>query len=131
MWVDLIEPYIVRDKDGKETDFKCLTMTDPASSWFEVVELPVNTDVVVPIDINGCKGIKTHNNIKLPYFDKSSAMISNLVNKAWFSHYPHCQDIIYNNGSEFKLHFKALCESFEIKHKRTSIKNPQANAILE
>ena len=29
------------------------------------------------------------------------------------------------------LHFKALCESFGIKRKPTSVKNPTANAILE
>ena len=58
-------------------------------------------------------------------------MISKLVNKTWFSHYPCCQYIIYDNGSEFKLHFKALCESYRINCKSTSVKNPQANAILE
>jgi hypothetical protein len=39
--------------------------------------------------------------------------------------------MIYNNGSEFKLHFRNLCKTYGIKHKPTSIKNPQANAILE
>ena len=58
-------------------------------------------------------------------------MISHLVNKTWFSHYPCCQYIIYDNGSEFKLHFEALCESYGIKRKPTSVKNPQVNAILE
>ena len=66
-----------------------------------------------------------------PYFDKSSAQISNLVYKTWFSRYPHCQYIIYNHGSEFKLHFESLCHTYRIKHKPTSVKNPQANAILE
>jgi hypothetical protein len=37
----------------------------------------------------------------------------------------------YNNGSEFKLHFHALCKIYGVKRKPTSIKNPQANAILE
>ena len=32
---------------------------------------------------------------------------------------------------EFKLHSEALCESFGIKCKPTSVNNPQANAILE
>ncbi len=58
-------------------------------------------------------------------------MISTLVDKTWFSRYPHCQHIIYDNGSEFKLHFEALCGSYSIKHKPTSVKNPQANAILK
>jgi hypothetical protein len=39
--------------------------------------------------------------------------------------------MIYNNGSEFKLHFRDLCNTYGIKRKSTSIKNPQANAILE
>jgi hypothetical protein len=39
--------------------------------------------------------------------------------------------MIYNNGSEFKPHFCALCKTYGVKHKPTSIKNPQVNAILE
>jgi hypothetical protein len=39
--------------------------------------------------------------------------------------------MIYNNGKEFKLHFRDLCKTYGIKRKPTSIKNPQANAILE
>jgi hypothetical protein len=39
--------------------------------------------------------------------------------------------MIYNNGSEFQLHFCALGETYGIKHKPTSIKNPTVNAILE
>ena len=129
--MNLIGPFTLKGKDGTVIDFMCLTMIDPASSWFEIVELPVTTDEVIPMDTKGRKGTKTHNNTKLPYFDKSSTMISHLVNKTWFSHYPRCQYIIYDNGSEFKLHFETLCESYGIKCKPTSIKNPQANAILE
>jgi len=33
--------------------------------------------------------------------------------------------------SIFKLHFCAICDSYGIKRKPTSAKNPQANAILE
>ncbi len=39
--------------------------------------------------------------------------------------------IIYNNGSEFKLHFETLCDSYGIKRKPTMIKNAHANAICE
>ena len=66
---------------GQKLTFMCLTMIDPASSWFEMVELPVITEAVFPMDTQGQKGTKTHKNINLPYFDKSSAMISTLVNK--------------------------------------------------
>ena len=104
--MDLIGPYTPRGKDGTDIDFMCLTMIDPASSCFEIVELPVTTDAVVPLDKKGPKGTKTYNNTKLPYFDKSSTMISNLVNKTWFSHYPHCQYIIFDNGSKLNFTLK-------------------------
>ena len=51
--VDLIGPYTLRGKDGTEIDFMCLTMINPASSWFEIVELLVTTDAVTPIDSKG------------------------------------------------------------------------------
>ena len=122
--MDLIGPHTLKGKDGTDIDFMCLTMIDPASSWSEIVEL-VTTDVIIPIDTKGQKGIKIHNNTKLPYFYKSSAMISNLVNKTWFSRYPCCQYRIYDNGSEFKLLLEALCESFGIKRKPTSARTPK------
>jgi hypothetical protein len=38
---------------------------------------------------------------------------------------------MYNNGSEFKLHFEYLCESYGILRKPNTVKSAQANAILE
>ena len=64
-------------------------------------------------------------------FDKTSERIARLVNKTWLSRYPRCCYIIYNNGSEFKLNFEYLSETYGIKRKPTTVKNPQANAILE
>ena len=123
--VDLVGPCTLRGKDGSEIDFMCLTMMDACTAWFEVVELPQ----VAEANTKRSKSQKT--TLSDSYFDKSSAMISQLVYKTWFSRYPRCQNIIYDNGSEFKLHFEALCDSFGIKRKPTSVKNPQANAILE
>jgi hypothetical protein len=64
-------------------------------------------------------------------FDNTYERIAWLVNKSWLSRYPRCCYIIYNNGSEFKLKFKYLCITYGIKRKPTTVKNPQANAILE
>jgi hypothetical protein len=127
--VKLIGPYMLHGKDGTEIDFMCLTMIDPASSWFEIVELPVVE--LSPTSQSKIKAKKPHDKTKEAYFDKSLSMISTLVNRIWFSRYPCCQHIIYDNGSEFKLHFEALCDSYGIKFMPTSVKNPQANAILE
>jgi hypothetical protein len=47
--VDLIGPYTLKDIDDSSIDFMCLTMIDPATSWFEVVELPtVAQEMTVP-----------------------------------------------------------------------------------
>ncbi len=37
--VDLIGLYTLKDKEGSSIDFMCLTMIDPATSWFEIVEI--------------------------------------------------------------------------------------------
>ena len=46
--VNLIGPYTLKGKDGTEIDIMCLTMIDPASSWFEIVELSAITEVIIP-----------------------------------------------------------------------------------
>ncbi len=75
----------------------------------------------------------TNKNTKEVYmtFDKSSAQISNLVYKTWFRRYPRWCYLIYDDGSKFKLHFRAPCDLYGIKRKPTSVKNPRAKAILE
>jgi hypothetical protein len=137
--VDLIGPYTLKGKDGTVIDFMCVTMIDPATSWFEIVELPVSQLVELDAPSVDRKGKKKGNRAtrdkddkpKEAYFDKSSATVGSLVNRCWFCRYPRCRNIIYDNGSEFKLHFETLCDSYGLKRKPTSIKNPQANAILE
>jgi hypothetical protein len=46
--VDLKRSYTLKGKDGTEIDFMCMTMIDPASSWFEIIKLLVTTDAVIP-----------------------------------------------------------------------------------
>ncbi len=123
--VDLIGPYTSKGKDGTVIDFMALTMIDPATSWFKIVELPL-LHRVKSITVNG-----KESSIIEDIFDKTSECITQLVNKTWLSRYLRCRYIIYNNGSEFKLHFEYLCETYGIQHKPTMIKNPQANGILE
>jgi hypothetical protein len=58
----------------------CLTMTDPAMSWFEIVELPTVTKVTVLIMGKG-KKVTCNDYTKETdtTFDKSPGQISNLV----------------------------------------------------
>jgi hypothetical protein len=97
------------------------------------VELPTvaQKTTVPPVGEGKKVTFDKNTTVAKPYFDKISAQISNVVYKTWFSRYPRCQYLIYDNGSKFKLYFRSLCDTYGVKRKPTSVKNPQANAILE
>jgi hypothetical protein len=102
-----------------------LTMIDPTSSWFEIAELPV-IEGLRQQTVNGKELL-----IADEIFDKTSKRIAKLVNKTWLCRCPLCRNLIYDNESEFKLHFKYLCDSYGITRKPTTFKNPRAKGILE
>jgi hypothetical protein len=123
--VHLIGPYTLKGKDGTIMDFMALTMINPATSWFMIVELPLVRRLKT-IAVDG-----KESSIVEEIFDKTSEHIAWLINETWLSGYPKCHYIIYDNGSEFKLNFEYLCVTYGIKRKPTMIKNPQVNAIFE
>ena len=89
--MDLIGPYRIKAKDGTILDFMCLTMIDPATGWFEIIELP-NTDVTY---------VKQGEEITKVIIDKSSAIVSRLFNKCWLSCYP-------------RAHYRQCCMGIKI-----------------
>jgi hypothetical protein len=90
--VDLIGPYTLKGKGGSSIDFMCLIMINPATSWFEIVELPTAAQETPVPPAGKSKKVTFDQNAKVaePFFDKSSAQISSLVYKTWFSRYPRC-----------------------------------------
>ena len=82
-----------------------MTMIDPTTGWFEIAQVPSN--------------------------DLGSARISQLFNNTWLARYPRPTKVVYDNGSEFKAHFKQLILDYGIKPAPTTAKNPQANAVVE
>ena len=94
--VDCIGPYTVKANDGTKLDFMCLTMIDPATSWFEIVELP-NSDITYE---------KNGQEITKVIIDKTLTCIARLFNKHWLSRYPRARSAIHDNVSKFKLFFK-------------------------
>ena len=74
--VDLVGPYTLKGKDGSSIDFMALTMINPASSWFEIVELPTIYRLITKKE-NSKERI-----IEEEIFDKSSDRIFWLVNKS-------------------------------------------------
>ena len=90
----------------------CHTMIDPATGWFKMVELLV-------IEIFKTYGDDVRAS---EAFDKTSLQIAKLINKSLFSIYPCPRYVIYNNGSEFKLHFHSLCQSYDLKRNPTTLR---------
>ncbi len=80
--VNLVGPYTLKGKDDSEIDFMALTMIDPTSSWFEIVELPLVTWLTTMSVTSKAKVSKEL------IFDKSSNQLARLANKIWLCRYP-------------------------------------------
>ena len=126
---DLVGPYSVTTQqyqpDGSQKEvtlqLTCMTMLDPATGWFEIVEVP-SYIVEELVDKKLTKD---------SIIDKSSARISRLFEQTWLSRYPRPKRVIFDNGSEFKKDFVPLLKDMAIKPKVTTIKNPQSNSPIE
>jgi exonuclease VII small subunit len=105
MCIDLIGPYKIRRKGQKDLICKCVTMIDPATGWFEIHQ----------------------------YDNKESITIANIAEQEWFSRYPWPTQVTYDRGSEFigKEFQKMIKEEYGVKCKPITVRNPQANAIVE
>jgi Integrase zinc binding domain len=99
--VDLIGPYTVCNKKGTQS-LHAMTMFDPATSWFEVVEIP----------------------------NKRAITCANLEENTWLCRYPRPTQCIFDNGSEFLgAEFANTLDIYGIKRVPTTIKNPAANMV--
>ena len=88
----------------KRVKIWALTIIDEASVWLEII----------------------------PITNKLSKNIALLFDSKWFCRYPRPTYCIYDNGKEFiGNEFNELLDSYGIKKKPTTGKNPQANAVHE
>jgi cleavage and polyadenylation specificity factor subunit 1 len=103
--VDLIGPYTIRRKGSKDLICRCVTMIDPATGWFEIQQ----------------------------YDDKQSITVANIIEQEWFSRYPWPTQVTFDRGSEFigQDFQKMIKEDYGVKAKPITVRNPQANAIVE
>jgi hypothetical protein len=60
--VDLIGPYTIKGKDTTVIDFMCVTMIDPATSSFEIADLPISqpSELDIPTGTKGHKDKDKH-----------------------------------------------------------------------
>jgi hypothetical protein len=105
--IDLIGPYVITvDMNGnkKEIILHCLTMIDPATGWFEIVEIP----------------------------NKRADYVSNILQQTWLVRYPWPTKVICDRGSEFMAETKDMLENeYGIKQQVITTRNPQANSMVE
>ena len=89
---------------NKELILHCVTMIDPATSWFEIKEIP----------------------------QKRADVIANIVEQTWLTRYPWPTQIIMDRGTEFMAEFSDMIQNeYGIKKKLISTRNPQANSVIE
>jgi hypothetical protein len=100
--VDLVSLFTILTP-SKTHYLLALTMIDPATGGFEIVEAT----------------------------NKSATNTHGLLHSNWLTWYPGPQFIVFFNGGKFKQEFKQICENHVIKAKPTKRHKTQRNAILE
>jgi hypothetical protein len=99
--IDLIGPY---SQTGTNDGYYAITMIEPVIRWIEI-----------------------H-----PIKPKTSLNVAQTFDDNWLCRYPRPLFCVFDNGKEFMgQEFQEMLESYGITPKPTTIKNPQANAILE
>jgi hypothetical protein len=66
--VDLVCPYTIKGKDGSRIDFMCITMINPATSWFKIVELTTATKKMTVPTLSKGKKLTFAENTKVADF---------------------------------------------------------------
>ena len=103
--VDLIGPYTINRKGKPKLICRCVTMIDPTTGWFEIHQ----------------------------YDDKRAITVANIVEEQWLSRYPWPTQVTHDRGSEFigDDFQRMLRDDYGIRAKPITVRNPQANAIVE
>ena len=64
--------------------------------------------------------------------NKETLTVARALDRAWFSRYPRPVECVHDNGREFVgIEFQEMLQSYGVKSKLTTVRNPQANGILE
>ena len=102
--IDLIGEYEIPRKGKSPLKLWALTMIDPATGWFEIVSIDT----------------------------KRANVVANKLEQAWLVRYPWPSQVTCDRGNEFLAEVTAmLVNDYNIKIKRITKRNPQANAIIE
>lgn len=102
--VDMIGPYTIKRKGKKPLILWCVTMIDPATSWFEIKQVQ----------------------------NKEAYTVASVVEQTWLTRYPWPTIVVFDKGTEFMGDFaRMVAKDYGIERKGITVRNPQANAIIE
>jgi hypothetical protein len=107
--VDTIRPWIIPEsphssKSKEPTPLQALTIIDLNTHFMEIAALK----------------------------NKESITVACSLDQVWLCHYPRPVDCLHDNVTEFvSAEFQELLQSYGIRSKLTTVKNTQANGILE
>ena len=108
--IDLVGPYkfgdeyINKRKNPHHCTLRCLTMLDPATGFFEVVEID----------------------------EKKADYIANILEMHWLCRYPWPTEIVMDRGKEFMAEVRdTLRDEYGITLKVITTRNPQSNSMVE
>ena len=82
--VDLWGLKLVVNVNGYTYELHIMTMVDPVTGWFEQRQL---------------------------YDEPNAYTCQQILDSVWLSRYPHLKEIGFDNGSEFKMKFRDLCNN--------------------
>jgi transposase InsO family protein len=101
--IDLIGPWTIKVDAAHQYQFRALTIIDTTTNFPEIIRI-----------------------------NNQAAHIGQQFENAWLSRYPRPLQCVYNQGTEFTgAHFQATLCHHGIQAMPTTVKNPQANAVVE
>ena len=94
----------MKGKKDKDVYLQAITMIDPATGWIEIHSVP----------------------------EARADLVANQVELAWLTRYPLPNKITVDRGKEFLAEFNTMmANDYRIPCNSISVRNPQANAIVE
>jgi transposase InsO family protein len=99
----LLGPWTIKVDAAHQYQFRALTIIDTTTNFPEIIRID----------------------------NHSAAHVGQQFKNAWLSRYPWPLQCIYDQGTEFTgAHFQATLRHHGIQAKPTTVKNPQANELL-
>jgi Integrase zinc binding domain len=102
--VDMIGLYTIKRKVNQPLPCWCVTMIDPETSWCEIKQVQ----------------------------NREAHTLASVVEQTWLTRYPWPIIVVFDKSTEIMGEFaRMVAKDYDIERKGITVRNPQANAIIE